>query len=100
MFAGYYSGDKTVKTWDELNQTVGREAAKDEAIEAQAAAAAAKGAAAAAKAAIAQAKAMVAPEVPKPGNTGGGSSGDTGGGSSAAAEPAAKRSRTSPRGKK
>ena len=25
MYAGYFSGDKKVKTWEELNMTVGRE---------------------------------------------------------------------------
>ncbi len=24
MYAGYFSGEKKVKTWDELNSTVGR----------------------------------------------------------------------------
>jgi len=47
MYAGYYAGDKQVKSWEELNQTVGRKATDDEAA---AAAAAAK---AAARAAIA-----------------------------------------------
>ena len=50
MYAGYYAGDKQVKSWEELNQTVGRKAADDEAA---AAAAAAK---AAARAAIAGGK--------------------------------------------
>ena len=27
VYAGYYAGDKQVKSWEELNQTVGRKAA-------------------------------------------------------------------------
>eukprot|EP00967_Tisochrysis_lutea_P020485 scaffold23250_cov31-Tisochrysis_lutea.AAC.7 len=52
MYAGYYAGSKQVKTWDELNQTIGRQAALDEA---EAAAKAAKAAATAARAAASNA---------------------------------------------